>query len=491
MSARRPRPPTDLAARARAAADRAVADPADEAGVERLVGGAGEVLHGAAVHPEHQPAEDSPIADEDALRPDPVDVAAPVAEAGSDRPWTRVTDVGPSTGGRCPGGATARWHRWRPVRARRHGRSRPHGAGMILGMVPNRMDVGGGGRRRPRLLATGCGRGGGRGTSGTGGGATTASAATVARRHHHPGDHRLRPEHRRRPTWRSTRVLKPNVDPHDYEPTPADLDAIAKADVDRARTASGWRSGSSDTITSAEPKGTIVDASRGVTHPPRTGRAARATPTSGRTRRTPRSWWPTSPSALEAADPAVPAAFDAATWPPTPPSSTPSTPTSRAQLGHAHQQEAGHQPRRLRLLRRPLRPGLRRLGDPELRQPGRAVAAGHQRPRGQDQGPGREGGVLRAALPPKTAEAIADEAGVKVVAGDDALYGDTLGPAGQRRRHLPEHGGAQHEGDRRQPPVTTASGAGPRPRSAWPRPTTATRSLEGVTARWRRAAPSP
>jgi zinc/manganese transport system substrate-binding protein/manganese/iron transport system substrate-binding protein len=26
-------------------------------------------------------------------------------------------------------------------------------------------------------------------------------------------------------------VLKANVDPHDYEPTPADLDAIAKADV--------------------------------------------------------------------------------------------------------------------------------------------------------------------------------------------------------------------------------------------------------------------
>jgi ABC-type Zn uptake system ZnuABC Zn-binding protein ZnuA len=35
-----------------------------------------------------------------------------------------------------------------------------------------------------------------------------------------------------------------------------------------------------------------------------------------------------------------------------------------------------------------------------------------------------------ASLPPKTAEAIANEAGVKVVAGDDALYGDTLGPPG-------------------------------------------------------------
>ena len=35
-----------------------------------------------------------------------------------------------------------------------------------------------------------------------------------------------------------------------------------------------------------------------------------------------------------------------------------------------------------------------------------------------------------AALPAKTAEAIAKEAGVKVVAGADSLYGDSLGPAG-------------------------------------------------------------
>ena len=35
-----------------------------------------------------------------------------------------------------------------------------------------------------------------------------------------------------------------------------------------------------------------------------------------------------------------------------------------------------------------------------------------------------------SSLPPKTAEAIGQEAGVKVVDGEDALYGDTLGPAG-------------------------------------------------------------
>jgi ABC-type Zn uptake system ZnuABC Zn-binding protein ZnuA len=35
-----------------------------------------------------------------------------------------------------------------------------------------------------------------------------------------------------------------------------------------------------------------------------------------------------------------------------------------------------------------------------------------------------------SSLPPRTAEAIGREAGVKVVAGEDALYGDSLGPKG-------------------------------------------------------------
>ena len=34
------------------------------------------------------------------------------------------------------------------------------------------------------------------------------------------------------------------------------------------------------------------------------------------------------------------------------------------------------------------------------------------------------------SLPPRAAETIAREAGVKVVTGDDALYGDSLGPPG-------------------------------------------------------------
>jgi zinc/manganese transport system substrate-binding protein/manganese/iron transport system substrate-binding protein len=35
-----------------------------------------------------------------------------------------------------------------------------------------------------------------------------------------------------------------------------------------------------------------------------------------------------------------------------------------------------------------------------------------------------------SSLPPRTAETIGNEAGVKVIAGEGALYADTLGPAG-------------------------------------------------------------
>jgi zinc/manganese transport system substrate-binding protein/manganese/iron transport system substrate-binding protein len=47
-----------------------------------------------------------------------------------------------------------------------------------------------------------------------------------------------------------------------------------------------------------------------------------------------------------------------------------------------------------------------------------------------------------SSLPPKTARTIANEAGVKVEAGDNSLYGDTLGPkgsAGDTYLHMEEH----------------------------------------------------
>lgn len=58
-------------------------------------------------------------------------------------------------------------------------------------------------------------------------------------------------------------VLEANVDPHDYEPTASDLDAIANADV-IIKNGVGLERWFDDTIKSAAPRGIVVDASQGV-----------------------------------------------------------------------------------------------------------------------------------------------------------------------------------------------------------------------------------
>ena len=60
-----------------------------------------------------------------------------------------------------------------------------------------------------------------------------------------------------------TGILKPNVDAHDFEPSPADLDAIARADV-LVRNGVGLEKWLDDTVKSAGFHGTTVDASTGV-----------------------------------------------------------------------------------------------------------------------------------------------------------------------------------------------------------------------------------
>ena len=54
-----------------------------------------------------------------------------------------------------------------------------------------------------------------------------------------------------------------------------------------------------------------------------------------------------------------------------------------------------------------------------------------------------------ASISPKAAETIADEAGVTVYSGDDALYGDSLGVEGSPGRDLPRQPGPQRDADPR------------------------------------------
>ncbi|MET7670337.1 metal ABC transporter substrate-binding protein [Micromonospora luteifusca] len=61
-----------------------------------------------------------------------------------------------------------------------------------------------------------------------------------------------------------TQIIKPNVDPHDYEPTPVDIQAIGKAAI-VVRNGVGLERWLDQTIGSAGFKGTVVDSSQGVT----------------------------------------------------------------------------------------------------------------------------------------------------------------------------------------------------------------------------------
>src|SRR5215208_6755369 len=60
-----------------------------------------------------------------------------------------------------------------------------------------------------------------------------------------------------------TSLFKPNVDAHDYEPSPADIDTIARADL-VIENGAGLESWLHDTIESSGYDGPVVDTSQGV-----------------------------------------------------------------------------------------------------------------------------------------------------------------------------------------------------------------------------------
>jgi manganese/iron transport system substrate-binding protein len=60
-----------------------------------------------------------------------------------------------------------------------------------------------------------------------------------------------------------TSLLKPNLDAHDYEPSPADVEAIARADL-VVENGAGLESWLHDTISSSGFDGPVVDTSQGV-----------------------------------------------------------------------------------------------------------------------------------------------------------------------------------------------------------------------------------
>ncbi len=225
-------------------------------------------------------------------------------------------------------------------------------------------------------------------------------------------------------------VLKANVDPHDYEPTPADIDAIARADV-IVKNGVGLEKWFDDTIKSASPKGVVVDASAGVAilggdgadderagdphiwHDPRNAKIMVAT----------------MAKAFAAADPAAADRFAA---------------NLASYSARLDQLDADIAAKIATLTNKKLvtnhdafgyyvaRYGLDFVGSviPSFDSQAELSPQDINDLVAKIKGEGVKAVFSEASLPPKTAAAIASEAGVKVVAGADALYGDSLGPPG-------------------------------------------------------------
>jgi ABC-type Zn uptake system ZnuABC Zn-binding protein ZnuA len=225
-------------------------------------------------------------------------------------------------------------------------------------------------------------------------------------------------------------ILRPNVDPHDYEPSPGDINALANADV-IVKNGVGLEKWFDDTIKSASPKGQIVDASRGVKirHGNGTDEQADGDPHIWHNPLNAVIMCTDIERALVQADPSAAAAF-------------------RANLAHYRA--------KLHALDATIKRQIDSLPNKKLVTNHDAFGYYVDRYRLDFVGsiiPSfdtsaelsarditdivnkiRRTGVRavfsETSLPPKTAESIGREAGVKVVAGDDALYGDSLGPAG-------------------------------------------------------------
>jgi len=224
-------------------------------------------------------------------------------------------------------------------------------------------------------------------------------------------------------------LLKPNVDPHEYEPTAADTTALAKADViiQNGIGLEGWFE---ETMENAEVRGRRVDASVGVTLRKGVGGGAEAgeddphiwhSPLNARTMVT------NIRSVFEGADPANAELF-------------------------AGQERAYHS--QLGALDREIRASISTLTNKKLVTSHDSLGyyvdefdldyVGSVIPGFDSQAelsPAQINDVVakikaqgvkaiftETSLPAKAAEAVAQEADVKLITGEDGIYGDSLGP---------------------------------------------------------------
>jgi len=227
-----------------------------------------------------------------------------------------------------------------------------------------------------------------------------------------------------------TQIVKPNVDPHDYEASPADVQAIATADL-VLKNGVGLEKFLDDTITSAGFTGTVVDTSEGVTVHPGDAADKEGDPHVWHDPMNAKIMVRNIATAFEAKDPAGRATYEANEIAYAAKldaldkgirAEIDSVPTAQRKLVTNHD-AFGYYVARY---------GLQFVGsiipsfDTSAELSGRDISDLVAKIKAA----GVKAIFSESSLPPKTAEAIGQEAGVKVVEGDDALYGDSLGPPG-------------------------------------------------------------
>lgn len=229
-----------------------------------------------------------------------------------------------------------------------------------------------------------------------------------------------------------TQILKPNVDPHDYEPSPADVKAISEARV-LMQNGVGLEKWLDDTISSAGFEGTRVDTSQGVTIRPGNGSDEEKAGD-------PHIWHnPLNAKIMVAniekgfavADPPDAAFYHANlvtydgkldTLDADIRRQIDTIPAADRKLVTNHD-AFGYYVDRYKLTF---------VGSiiPSFDTSAELSGADIQNLVAKIKATGTKAIFSESSLPPKTAETIGKEAGVKVEAGEESLYGDTLGPAG-------------------------------------------------------------
>ena len=233
-----------------------------------------------------------------------------------------------------------------------------------------------------------------------------------------------------------TSLLKPGVDAHDYEPSPADLEAIARADL-VVQNGVGLEEWLSDTIKSSGFTGPVVDTSQGVKLRAG-GHAEEGEEQAGGDEHDPHIWQnPRNAQvmaaniqrALAEAEPVNAAAFQA--------NLAAYTRQLQALDAEVERQIDSLANKKLVTNHDAFgyyidRYGLEFVGsiipsfDSSAELSGRDIRDLVAKIRAT----GVKAVFSETTLPPKAAETIGREAGVKVVVGEDALYGDALGPPG-------------------------------------------------------------